>query len=594
MRSSGLLATLAAGLCTSAFSLEWRQSSNWTVGQTVQTESGPVSGHAAKNNSEVSEYLGIPYGQAPVGDLRFAAPVKFTGNASINGTSYGPNCPVKSSNSSLPSAQAIDAANVTAAGISILSLLSASGKFSEDCLNLNVWTKPQTGESKKAVLVWLYGGGFSSGASSIRGYNGANIAGQEDVVVVSFNYRLSILGFPGNPNSTANVALLDQRLAVEWVRDNIENFGGDPSRITLFGQSAGAASVDIYSYAWNSDPIAAGFIPESGNVIGWGLPNSKEFGAAAWYNVSTTLGCGNASSDSTAVLECMRKQNYTKILDSIPAASGTAGILGYFGPTEDDVVVFSNYSSRTPAKVPMLIGNNNYEGGLFRTEFALNGLFYPDKFWDAFNLQEFTCPTGIRANLSVAAGNPTWRYRYMGVFPNLAVSSEAGTWHAAELPMLFNTVPNSPPATTAQISIGNYMRGAWAAFAKDPKEGLTKYGWPVYNTSQDSLVRLGYENITGPNLINPYRYDADCVFVNVSSTDSTVAIPDIPDLGANVTPTANGTSPTPTPTGSATGTGTGSGSGTTSSSPTSTGNAGGKVAASVYLGMVGIMAAALM
>ena len=87
MKSSVLL-TLAAGLCASAFSLERRQAANWTVGQTVQTESGPVNGHAAKNNSQVSEYLGIPYGQAPVGDLRFAAPVKFTGNSSINGTSF--------------------------------------------------------------------------------------------------------------------------------------------------------------------------------------------------------------------------------------------------------------------------------------------------------------------------------------------------------------------------------------------------------------------------------------------------------------------------------------------------------------------------
>lgn len=401
-----------------------------------------------------------------------------------------------------------------------------------------------------------------------------------------YSYRLSILGFPGNPNSTANVALLDQRLAVEWVRDNIENFGGDPSRITLFGQSAGGASIDIYSYAWTGDPIAAGFIAESGNVIGWGLPNSKDFAAAAWYNVSTTLGCGNASSDSTAVLECMRSQNYSNILDSVPAATGTSAILGYFGPTEDDVVVFSNYSSRTSAKVPMLIGNNNYEGGLFRTQFALTGLTYPDNFWDAFNLQAFTCPTGIRANLSVASGNPTWRYRYMGVFSNLAVSSEAGTWHSAEVPMLFNTAPSSPPATSAQISIGNYMRGAWAAFAKDPQQGLTNYGWPQYNTSQDTLVRLGYENITGPNLINPYRYDADCVFLNVSSTDSSVEIPDLPDLGAAVTPTGNGTSSTPTPTAT--------GSGTTSPSPTSMGNAGEKIRAGVYLGVVGVLVATLM
>jgi cholinesterase len=320
------------------------------------------------------------------------------------------------------------------------------------------------------------------------------------------------------------------------VRDNIENFGGDPSRITLFGQSAGAASIDFYSYAWNSDPIAAGFIPESGNVFGWGLPNSKASAALAWHNVTATLGCGNASSDSASVLSCMRNQTYADILKAVPAASGTSGILGYFVPTVDDSVVFANYSQRTPAKVPMLIGNNNYEGGLFRTQFALDGIFFPDAFWDSFNLQEFTCPTGIRANASVAVGSPVWRYRYHGIFPNLAVSSQAGSFHAAEVPMLFNIMPTVPGATQAQIDIGNYMRGAWAAFAKDPVKGLTSYGWPTYNTKQDSLVRLAYDNITGPNLINPYRYDGDCVFVNVSSTD-TSAYSVLPGLGADVVPT---------------------------------------------------------
>ena len=364
------------------------------------------------------------------------------------------------------------------------------------------------------------------------------------------SYRLSILGFPGNPNGTLNLGLLDQRLAVEWVRDNIENFGGDSSRITLFGQSAGGASVDAYSYAWASDPIAAGFIPESGNMFGWGLPNSKAVAAKAWLNVTETLECGNASSDPATVLSCMRNQTYTAILNAIPALHGTASILGGFGPTVDDTVIFSNYSQRTPAKVPMLIGNNNYEGGLFRTEFALSGLLFPDTFWDDFNLQEFTCPAGIRANASIAAGNPTWRYRYFGVFPNLAISSEAGTWHAAEIPIIFDTAPGS--STSEEVSIANYMRGAWAAFAKNPQKGLTTYGWPEYDTKKDTLIRLAFGNITGPNVINPYRYDADCVFVNVSSTNAS-NYPTLPDLGASVTPTPTSNSNSSSATGTATG-----------------------------------------
>ncbi|KAE8441218.1 hypothetical protein EG329_005618 [Mollisiaceae sp. DMI_Dod_QoI] len=585
--------TLAAAASTYASSvqIEERQPTNWTVGQTVQTSSGTVKGHPAKNDSQVSEYLGIPFAQAPTGDLRFAAPVKYTGNSSLNGSAYGFSCPVQQGSSALPTAEGLAAANVTLSGLQILQILSnTAGIYSEDCLNLNVWTKPQTGEAKKAVLVWIYGGGFQSGSSSISGFNGANIAEQEDVVVVSFNYRLSILGFPGNPSSTNNLAFLDQRLAVEWVRDNIANFGGDPTRITLFGQSAGAASIDFYSYAWNSDPIAAGFIPESGNVFGWGLPNSKASSAAAWYKVTAALGCGNSSSDPAAVLSCMRKQSYTAILKAIPPSSATGGILGYFGPTVDDTVVFSNYSQRTPASVPMLIGNNNYEAGLFRTEFALSGIFMSDTYWDDFNLQEFTCPCSIRANVSVAAKNPTWRYRYFGVFPDMAISSEAGSYHSSEVPVLFDTVPALPGPTTAEISIANYMRGAWAAFAKDPVSGLTKYGWPTYNTSQDTLIRLAYNNITGPNLINPYRYDADCIFVNVSSTNGSAAAT-LPDLGAGVTPTGSSSSVAPSNTASGSSSGTATGTGATS---TSSGSAGAKVEVSVLVGMSALLAAYLL
>lgn len=367
---------------------------------------------------------------------------------------------------------------------------------------------------------------------------------------------------------------MDQRLAVEWVRDNIAGFGGDPSRIILFGQSAGAASIDYYSYAWNSDPIAAGFIPESGTAFSFGLPNSNSSAAGAWFNVTSTLGCGNATSNSSAVLSCMRSKNYTSIFNAVPASNGIAGILGTFGPTVDDKVIFSNYSQRTPVKLPMMLGNNNYEAGLFRTEFALDGITYPDAFWDTFNLQEFTCPAGIRANASVAAGNPTWRYRYFGVFPDLAISTEAGTWHAAEVPLLFDTVPPVPGPTKQEIAIGNYMRGAWAAFAKDPVNGLTAYGWPLYNASAPTLIRLAYNNQTGTNAALPSLYDAACVYVNVSSTN-TSAYSTLPSMPTATATRVQGSSTTGSVTGSVT-------ANTASSTPTQS-SEGRRLEASLYV-----------
>lgn len=391
------------------------------------------------------------------------------------------------------------------------------------------------------------------------------------------SYRLSILGFPGNPAGTKNLGLLDQRLAVEWVQDNIANFGGDPTRITLFGQSAGSASVDFYSYAWDSDPIAAGFIGESGTVFSWGLPNSNASAATAWFNVSSTLGCGGASSNPASVLTCMRTKNYTSILNAIPQGSGVSGILGSFGPTVDDIVVFSNYSARTPAKIPMIVGNNNYEAGLFRTELALDGVFLSDTFWNDFNLQEFTCPAGIRANASVSAGNPTWRYRYMGVWPDLTISSESGTWHASELPILFDTAPATPGPTQQEIQFANYMRGAWAAFAKDPVNGLNTYegGWPQYDVSGETLIRLAFNNLTGTNTVSPFLYDADCIFVNVSSTNASITAT-LPNLGSAATATSSSTK--------ASGTGTAPASTVTKSS-------GSKFSVSIFVGLEAFLVA---
>ena len=348
---------------------------------------------------------------------------------------------------------------------------------------------------------------------------------------------------------------------MEWVRDNIANFGGDPSRIILFGQSAGAASVDFYSYAYTSDPIATGFISESGTAFSWGLPHQATDAETYWFNVTATMGCGDATSNATEVLSCMRTKDYQDILDAIPGADSVqSSILGYFGPTVDNTVIFANYSARTPASVPLLIGNNNYEAGLFRTEFALRNVTYSDVFWDDFDIQEFTCPAGIRANASVAAKNPTWRYRYFGVFPDMEVSSESGTWHTSEVPVIFDTVPADPDPTADEISIANYMRGAWATFAKDPANGLSTYGegWPTYDASKETLIRLSYNNVTGTNLALPSLYDALCVYANVSSTNTSDFI-----LGP---PSGTATSAVPSSTGSGTATGGAAASSTSASS----------------------------
>lgn len=331
------------------------------------------------------------------------------------------------------------------------------------------------------------------------------------------SYRVSILGFPGNPAAPDNLAFLDQRLAVEWVRDNIANFGGDPTRITLFGQSAGAASVDYYGYAYASDPIVAGLITQSGTTALSGLPYSQSSSATNWYAVSSAVGCGNATTNSTALLACMRAQPYETLLSAIPTG-GASSIFSAFGPTVDNITVFADYAAQTPASIPLLVGSNEYEAGWWQTQLALGGVTYPDYLWDEFNLAGFTCTAGIRANHSIAAGNPTWRYRYHGVFPNTNISSEGGAYHGAELPLIFGTELETPASTGEEIAVADYVQGAWVAFAKDPVSGLDGYegGWPQYDPATETLIRLAYNDSVGTNLALPDLYDALCDEISIA------------------------------------------------------------------------------
>lgn len=137
-------------------------------------------------------------------------------------------------------------------------------------------------------------------------YSGQYLADNEDVVVVTVNYRLGIFGFSGAPGIEQNAGLRDQRSAVEWVKDNILGFGGDPDRIIIFGQSAGGAAVDYWAYAYQHDPIVAGMISHSGTALSY-IPNTSEYSRSIYHNVSTTLGCGNGT-ESQDTLSCLRQR----------------------------------------------------------------------------------------------------------------------------------------------------------------------------------------------------------------------------------------------------------------------------------------------
>ncbi|GAB1204082.1 hypothetical protein APSETT445_002731 [Aspergillus pseudonomiae] len=362
---------------------------------------------------------------------------------------------------------------------------------SEDCLYLNVWTRPAT-SALKPVLVFIHGGRFSLGGAHSPYYDGQILADEQEVVVVTFNYRLNIFGFSGAPGFPQNVALLDQRLAVEWVHRNIQAFGGDPNRITIFGQSAGGASVDYYSYIWIEKPLVSGLISHSGTALSF-KPNTPEESASYFYHVSRTLGCGNSTTNTNHIIQCLRQQPYKSILKAVakvPTASSPVLPQPVFHPTVDNVTIFDDYAQRSAtgnfSRIPYLVTSNANEAGYYRVSAYAANISHPDPVWDLFNQAAFTCPTGQTAAHRAAAGVPVWQSRYFGDWENLRLYASSGAYHGIDLPMVFGTASKISGIADSKTEreFARYMASAWAAFAGDPVHGLSRFGWPRYDESE--------------------------------------------------------------------------------------------------------------
>jgi cholinesterase len=299
----------------------------------VNTTSGLVTGRTSKFHDGVSEYLGIRFAETTAGENRFMPPRRYYGKGSVDGTNFGNGCMSGMGGNALMDL-----------GIGLM----GSKPPSEDCLFVNVWTKNADSKAKRPVLLWIYGGAFSAGDSAWANMNGANITNNHDIVVVSFNYRLSMFGFPGAPGlEQLNPGLLDQRMAAEWTRDNVEAFGGDTSRITLFGESAGGSSVDYYAYAWAKDPIVAGFIVQSGTAMMHDLFKPATIKSDAWFKMSQKIGCGGKEA-GVASLKCARSKPANQLLRGMPGPSGKGfkSIVPAFAPTADEKTVFSDVYDR--------------------------------------------------------------------------------------------------------------------------------------------------------------------------------------------------------------------------------------------------------
>ncbi|KAB8235658.1 Alpha/Beta hydrolase protein [Aspergillus alliaceus] len=482
------------------------------AGPVAHTSNGDIVGHSSPVHPEVTEYLGIPYAAPPVGELRFEPPQAYHGRPRYVASRYVCfDCPYTAMST-------INYPHKTPQFNRIMNAFTSmnnNNSHSEDCLTLNVWNKYGRASTLKPVLVHFHGGRWTSGTTNTPYYDGANLASTEDIIVVTATYRMNVFGFPGIPGKQSNLGLLDQRKAVEWVRDNIKAFGGDPDRITMSGQSCGSAAADYWAYSYRNDPIVAGFISHSGTAESFPA-NSPELSAQHWKELTSLLGCNSGD-----VLRCMKKQNMTSLLNASgkikpPASSSAARTPPAFQPTVDNVTVLSDYQPLARAgkfaRIPYLAGHNHNEAGFYMVSAWAKGSLLPESEWQAFNKETFTCPTDDAVMARIRAGVPAWRFRYFADWDNTRLHPTSGAYHGVELNMIFGDskamthIPESAP----QLQLQKKMQQAWAAFVLDPRHGLEKLGWPQFSLNESTLISLGENNTPDVKFTHPSAYNAEC------------------------------------------------------------------------------------
>ncbi|CCG84624.1 protein of unknown function [Taphrina deformans PYCC 5710] len=468
----------------------------------------------------VRQWLGIRYGAPTNGSLRFRPPQRakiLPSNQVFNATTYSPSCPQNRG------------ANFV--GFNIIQNLG-NATDGEDCLSLNIWSpsaaRLNASSSGTAVMIWIYGGAFTFGSSNTPGYQGDNIVRDNpDVTVVTINYRTNAFGFPAgapglNPYET-NLGLSDQRMAIEWVYNNIRSFGGDPERIVLFGESAGASSIGAYPYTYEFDPIVKGLIMQSGSeyLMATEAVSNTTAATEGWNYMAARAGCAynsttNSTTDTMAAarqLTCLQALDFTVIQRVVSnyTLSGTA-----FAPRPNNISVFNGagYTARAAqgrfAKLPVLIGNNDNEGTILT---ALSPGISPD----LITKYGFTCPAASVATSRQNFSVPSWQYRYLGEWPDINAFPALGVFHSSEIGLVFGTynLSTSAPSTTQEVLFSRQMQGGWVAFARDPQRGLTNYGWPVYQANGTTLIQLAKNNQSTTTFNSSQAYNSGCAGVSV-------------------------------------------------------------------------------
>ncbi len=467
----------------------------------IQTDKGQVSGY---KSGDITIFKGIPFAAPPVGELRWKAPQpakRWTGVLKCEKFSASP-----MQRKPVPFMMWTE------------EFITPPENLSEDCLYLNIWTPAKTAADKLPVMVWIYGGGFSSGSAACAVYDGEEIS-KMGIIFVSINYRVGVLGFMANPalskesqfNVSGNYGLLDQIMALEWIKKNIEAFGGDPQKVTIDGQSAGSMSVCALVASPLAKGLFRGAIAQSGGIL-----NS---------HMNSTL--TDAEKSGTAFMNKMKAANIEELRKMPAEELINAG--GNFGPVADGYVipsdVFAAFKNGRFNDVAMMAGWVSGDGSLmgnqkltvekYKEQAVKNYDGNAEKYLKIFpgntdaeiesslkeiNLMQFAgLPAYLWAGFSK---KPAYLYEFSHVpvdkpgFPNY------GAFHTSDVPFALHTLHLwQRPWREVDYAVEKTVSGYWVNFVKEGNpNGTGLPEWKPFDKASGSIMELGDQAKLCPGL----------------------------------------------------------------------------------------------
>jgi len=466
----------------------------------VHTRTGDVTGIAGQRPG-TRAYLGIPFATPPVDSLRWRAPKPASAWKGTRAADHF-------------SASCIQGPNTPFGPWTSEFLLL--GPTSEDCLYLNVWTGARAG-ARRPVLVYVYGGGFTSGSGDVPVYEGSRLA-EKGLVVVNMNYRVGALGFMAHPELTkesgasGDYGLLDQVAALRWVKDNIAAFGGDPARVTVAGQSAGAMSVFLLT----ASPMARGLFQRA--VIESGPGGLASFGVGTSRSVARAR--ADAEKEGVVFAERLGAHSLAE-LRALPASKLIGG--GRFGAVIDGRFLVEDpaetFAAGRQNDVPTLTGLNADEGSASPTYGKATADAYRKQVEQRYGeraaqvLAAYPAGSDEEArrsqiesgrDLGVAglqrllderartAKTPAFAYYFDHAIP-WPEHPEFGAFHSSEVPYVFGTLDVlKRPWTDVDRTLSQTVMSYWTNFATagDPN-GAALPRWPAFTPEQPTIMRLG-------------------------------------------------------------------------------------------------------